>query len=37
MCKGGVLLCVDIEVEDVLLLVVNYAVLNTCYVAFLLF
>lgn len=36
VCKGGILLCVGIEVaEDVLFLVVNYAVLNTCYVAFL--
>ena len=37
MCEGGVLLYTGIEVaEDVLLLVVNYAVLNT-YLAFLSF
>lgn len=35
VCEGGVFLCAGIEAEDVLLLVVNYAVLNTCYVAFL--
>lgn len=35
VCEGGVLMCVGIEVAEDVLLLVNYAVLNSCYVAFL--